>query len=104
MVETIYITWNQRKKKIRREKPEKISSKNDKKVGANKKRVKRPPFLKKLEMAGSCNLIDLNYYQKKAHLELEKRILYKCPTIAVDTSDMCYYDWHKVILQLINNN
>ncbi|CAD5216175.1 unnamed protein product [Bursaphelenchus xylophilus] len=101
LVEAIYITWSQKKKRSCLQDEEKrpvkstlIRSNSEKRTKNDEKQPKakraKSSFLRKLEMAGSCTVVDLDHMKRKAHIELTNRISAKCPTLTIDTSDIFY--------------
>ncbi|CAD5211646.1 unnamed protein product [Bursaphelenchus okinawaensis] len=99
LVEAIYITWSQKNKK--RKKEGDTVTPDSQKMVVTKRKCQNPDkkasktrskleYLKKLEMTGSCTVVDLNHMNKKAHIELSNRISAKCPTLTIDTSDIYY--------------
>lgn len=51
---------------------------------------KKLPFIKKLEIAGQCTLHGLQFLERKAHTELEKRLGTAIPEMEVDCSEIYY--------------
>ncbi|CAJ0581000.1 unnamed protein product, partial [Mesorhabditis spiculigera] len=53
---------------------------------------KRPPVVKRVEVAGQCTLRGLDFLHHKAHTELENRLAACVPTMEIDTSEIYYWD------------
>ncbi|CAJ0941718.1 unnamed protein product, partial [Mesorhabditis belari] len=80
------------KKKAEEQPPSDEEPKPKKKIVRKVK--KRPPVVKRVEVAGQCTLRGLDFLHHKAHMELENRLSACVPSIEVDTSEIYYWDNH----------
>uniref|UniRef100_A0A1I7YH16 3'-5' exonuclease domain-containing protein n=1 Tax=Steinernema glaseri TaxID=37863 RepID=A0A1I7YH16_9BILA len=83
-----YPFYNQARKKVTR-------AQTAKDLGAQiEELVERPEKLpiERLELAGQCRLVGLEYLGTKAHLEFEHRVKASVPSLVVNCDDICYDD------------
>ncbi|GMR40245.1 hypothetical protein PMAYCL1PPCAC_10440 [Pristionchus mayeri] len=65
-----------------------IASKEDLKPS----RKRKPPFIKRFEIAGQCRLRGLEFLTNKAHKELEKMLKTHFPLMEFDCSEIYYFE------------
>ncbi|KAI6194396.1 F-box domain protein [Aphelenchoides besseyi] len=94
MVATLQATMKQRRRKRKVaeiEQPKAIKPKTSTSA-ATKPTVRKVPFIRRMEITGSFSVTDLIFLSRSQHVELEKQIKMKIPTLLVDTSDVYYFE------------
>ncbi|KAI6228141.1 F-box domain protein [Aphelenchoides besseyi] len=90
MVATLQATMKQRRRKRKVEDTEQPKATKPKTL--TKSTVRKVPFIRRMEIAGSFSVTDLMFLSHSQHEELEKQLKMKIPTLLVDTSDVYYFE------------
>ncbi|CAI4231463.1 unnamed protein product [Auanema sp. JU1783] len=100
LVKSLHMTSEQERPKVKKkvvkrkkqpvESPSEEEEKPKKKLVKKIKKKKPLPYIKKFEIAGQCTLSGLQFLEKKAHMELEKRLVLTIPEMIVDCSEIYY--------------